>query len=172
MKKIYLSLAILLLCASINAQTITSTIYATGTTGSYKTGSVNSFGTKNDDNMVTINTSTNRGWAVFDLSSIPAASVITAATLTFTTYTSTLSTATNNIYGFTGDPATMAGATLYTSCASGSSFNASSWTASGPQVKVLNAAGITFLNANVGNANSVIGFVRGSTNAYNIYGYS
>src|ERR1700752_1206123 len=121
--KLLLSLGALLLLIGVQAQT-TVTVTCTGSTGSYNSGSVNSAGTKNDGNMVTINSTTNRGWAKFDLSSLPASAVIMSANCVFTTYTSTTSSATNNLYGFVGDPASIAGATLYTDCASGTSFNA------------------------------------------------
>lgn len=153
---------------------VISTVYATGTTGSYATGSVNSAGTKNDGNMVTINSSTNRGWAVFDLSSIPSGAIINSVTLKFTTYSTTLSSATNNIYGYAwtvaNDPATYAGASLYSDLGSGTSLNASSWTANALQTKTLNATAVTLVSNNIG-GKIVLGFVRGSTNTYNIYGY-
>jgi len=164
-------LSLLLLFLGLNSTAIaqvTATFYCSS--GTYKTGSVNSAGTKNDGNMTTINSSTNRGWATFDLSSIPTGSTVSAVTLKFTTYSTTLSSATNNVYGFLGDPVTMAGASLYSSCGSGTSLNASSWSANALQTKVLNATGVAFVAANVGGSIN-IGFVRGSTNTYNIYGY-
>lgn len=151
------------------AQT-TVTITATGTTGSYNTGSVDNTGVKNDGNMTTINQSANRGWAKFDLSSIPSGAIIVSANAVFTTYTSTSSSATNNIYGFTGDPAVMSGTALYTACGSGSSFNATSWTANAVLTKTINSTGLTFIQNNFGGFMN-LGYVRGSTNTYNIYGY-
>jgi ligand-binding sensor protein len=155
---------------ALSAQT-TATFTCTGTTGSFKSGSVNSGGTKNDGNMITVNSSANRGWATYDISSIPGGSTIVSANLLFTTYTSTLSSATNNCYGFIGDPATLSGTALYTACASGTTWNATSWTANALQTKAVSAAGITFIGANLG-GNINVGYVRGSTNTYNIYGYS
>jgi hypothetical protein len=137
----------------------------------HNSGSVNSAGTKNADAMITINSSANRGYARFDLSSIPSGAVINSATLEFTTYTSTSSAASNTIYGSTGDPNVLAGATLYTGLVTGAtSLNASSWTATGLQSKAVSAGGLTFLAANFGGAVTV-GYVRGSTNTYNIRGY-
>lgn len=153
-----------------SAQT-TVTLTCTGTTGSFNSGSVNSAGTKNDGDMITINTSANRGWAKFDLSSIPSGSTIVSANLLFTTYSTTLSSATNNCYGFSGDPATMTGTALYAACASGTSWNASSWSANALQTKAVSAAGLTALAAAFGSTINV-GYVRGSTNTYNIYGYN
>jgi len=167
LRLLFLLLMLSGLNTSVFAQ-VTATFYCS--TGTNKTGSVNSAGTKNDGNMITINSSSNRGWASFDLSSIPPGSTVSAVTLKFTTYSSVSSSATNNVYGFTGDPVTMTGSALYTACASGTSFNASSWSANALQTKVLNATGIAFVAANVGGTLN-IGFVRGSTNTYNIYGY-
>ena len=169
MKKLFTLLIVLFLWAGSSwGQT---TITCTGTAGSYKSGSVSSAGVKSDGAMVTINSSGNRGWANFDLTTIPAGATVTAVSATFTTYTSTSSSATNNLYGFTGDPATMGGVALYTACGAGSTFNNTSWTANGANTKVFTAAGIAFVQANCGSTVN-IGYVRGSTNNYNIYGYN
>ena len=177
MGKIYVSFLrcvawmIVLGFTSYRSSAVVVTINATGTTGSYRTGSVNSSGTINDGNMTSITSSSYRGFASFDLSSIPVGAVVNSVSLTFTTYSSTSSTASNPIYGFTGDPSTMTGSTLYTNAGSGSNFNSSSWTANAANTKTLNAAGIAFIQNNAGNAFVNLGFVRGSTNTYNIYGY-
>ena len=154
------------------AQT-TVTITATGAAGSFNTGSVNSLGTKNDGNMISINTSTagNAGWAKFNLTSLPAGAIVTAATCVFTTYTTTSSGATNNLYGFIGDPAVITGTVLYTNCNTGTSLNASTWTANAINTKTLNATGVNFVGSNVSSNQLCIGYSRGSTNNYNIYGY-
>lgn len=149
---------------------VTTTINATGTTGSFNTGSVSSSGTKNDGNITNITTSANRGWAVFDLSSIPNGSVINSANVIFTTYSSTTSSATNTVRGLLDDPLTTPGADLYSNIGSAVTMNSSSWTANGVNTKAVTAAGITFLQNGVGD-NVTIGFVRGSTNQYNLYGY-
>lgn len=149
---------------------VTTTINATGTTGSFNTGSVSSSGTKNDGNITDIRTSANRGWAVFDLSVIPNGSVITSANVIFTTYSSTSSSATNTVRGIMDEPLNTAGATLYTNIGNGVTMNSSSWTANGLNTKAVTAAGITFLQNGMGD-NVTIGFVRGSTNQYNLYGY-
>lgn len=165
--------ALLLLMGSWRSQAQTTvTIQATGTTGSYNVGSVSSAGTKYDSNMVTINSGANRGFAKFNLSSIPAGAVISAASVTFVTYSSTSSSAANNIYGFTGDPATIAGATLYTNCGAGTAFSSVAWTANASNTLSLNAAGISFLTSNITSTQLCLGFVRGSTNTYNIAGYA
>lgn len=161
---------LLLLSAAISHAQTTVTITCTGTTGSFNSGSVTSGGTKSDGNMVNLSSTGSRGWARFDLSSIPAGSTVTAVTANFTTFSSTSSSVANNIYGFTGNPATMGGSALYTACASGSSFNNTSWTANASNSEALNAAGISFVQTNIGSLIN-IGYVRGSTNVYNIYGY-
>ncbi len=160
------------LISNLNAQvTVTITLNCNGKTGSLASGSVSSTGTINDGDMTTINSSANRGWAKFDLSFLPAGATITAANALFTTFSSTLSGAANSVFGFTGDASAMTGTTLYTNCANGTAFNSSTWSANALQVKALNATGISFLQANVGNANVNLGYVRGSTNTYNISGY-
>ena len=171
MKRILLTgLCSLMLFVGIKAQT-TVTITATGTAGSFNTGSVNSGGTKNDGDMITINSGANAGWAKFDLSSLPPSAVVTAVSCAFTTYSTTSSTAANNLYGFIGDPAVIAGTTLYTNCTSGTTFNNTSWTANATNTKVLNAAGVSFVASNVTSTQLCIGYARASTNTYNIYGY-
>ncbi|MES2655985.1 MAG: T9SS type A sorting domain-containing protein [Bacteroidota bacterium] len=160
------------LISNLNAQvTVTITLNCNGNTGSLASGSVSSTGTINDGDMVTINSSANRGWAKFDLSFLPAGATINSATAFFTTFSSTLSGATNSVFGFTGDPSSMTGAALYANCGSGTVYNSSTWSANALQTKALNPAGISFLQANVGNANVNLGYVRGSTNTYNISGY-
>src|SRR5688572_30087610 len=84
--------ASLLLSVSSWAQTTVS-VYASGTTGSFNTGSVNVSGVKFDGNIDSISIGNTvpyatafRGWAEFDLSSIPAGATITSANLYFTTY--------------------------------------------------------------------------------------
>lgn len=156
----------------VNAQTVV-TINATGTTGSFRTGGVNSTGTKVDGNLVNVSTTTgnNRGWAVFDLSTIPAGATIQSVNIIFTTYSSTLSTATNSIRGTTGNPASITGTALYSQLNTGTLLNSASWAANTTITAAVSATGLAFFQANIGANNVIIGFVRGSTNVYNIYGY-
>lgn len=162
----------MLIYTSASAQ-VTVTINATGTTGSFKTGAVNAAGTKVDGNLTNISTTAgaNRGWASFDLSTLPAGAAITAVDVIFTTYSSTLSSATNSIRGFIGNPVTTAGATLYTNINNGTLLSSVSWPAAATVTAGVSATGLTFFQANANNPNVVIGFVRGSTNSYNIHGY-
>lgn len=164
-----LAMLLFMVLSSANAQT-TVTITCTGTSGSFNSGSVTSGGTKSDGNLVNLSSTGSHGWARYDLSSIPPGATVTSVTANFTTYSSTSSSIANNIYGFTGNPATMGGGALYSACASGSSFNNSSWTANAANSKTLNSAGIAFIQSNLGGLVN-IGYVRGSTNIYNIYGY-
>ena len=175
MKKIYKSLFGVILSSgmisSLNAQT-TVTITAIGATGSYVTGSVNSAGVKNDGDMINITSTANAGWAKFDVSSLPVSAVITNVLCAFTTYSTTSSAASNNLFGFVGDPAIIAGTTLYTNCNTGTSLNLTSWTANAANTKTLNSAGITFVQNNKSSNSLCIGYSRASTNNYNIAGYS
>jgi len=159
------------------AQTTVS-VYATGTPGSYNTGSVSVNGLKLDGNIDSVSIGNAspyftqfRGWASFDLSAIPAGATITAATLYFTTYNGTTSSgATNTISGFVGSPATMTGVNLFNAIGGGTTINSSAWTANGLQTQPLNAAGVTLLQSNLGGTVNV-GFMRAGYLAYYIYGY-
>ncbi len=150
--------------------TITVPITCTGTSGSFNSGSVNATGTKNDGDLLTLSTTNNRGWTSYDLSELPAGASIISVKAEFTTYNSNSSTAGNWLYGFTGDPSAMSGTDLYSACATSPSFHFSTWTSSGLQSKALNAAGIAFIQANIGGSIN-LGYVRNSGVNYNIYGY-
>ncbi len=162
--------AALMLCISVSAQT-TVTITAIGAAGSFNTGSVNSAGVKNDGNMININQTTNAGWAKFDLTTLPAGAVVMSVNCAFTTYSTIASSAINNLYGFVGDPAVIAGATLYSNCNSGTTFNSSIWAANAINTHTLNTSGVSFIQTNIASPQLCIGYSRGSTNNYNIYGY-
>jgi GEVED domain/SprB repeat len=144
----------------------------TATSGTNKTGSVNAAGVKNDGNMVNINFTQNRGYAYFNISSIPCGSIINSVNIVYTTYSTTLSGATNFLYLFGGDPSTISGTTLYNLCGgTGSTLvNSSSWAANTSITKASNAAGVTAVQ-NAAGTTICVGYQRGSTNNYNIYGY-
>jgi hypothetical protein len=139
-----------------------------------KTGSVNSAGTKNDGNMVNINTNANRGWATFSLSGIPSGAIINSANIIFTTFSSINSGAANSVYTFTGDPATLSGTALYSAIVGTLAAPNAAWpTATPTQTRVANPAALTMISsAYTGNTDINVGYVRTSTNNYNIYGYS
>lgn len=180
----YLKLISLFFCI-INLIFIVSTaksqttvnISATGISGSYKTGSTNG-DVKNDDDLIGLNTKAagNKGWATFDLSSLPAGSVITTAAISFTTFTSTRSTSLNEIHGFTGDPSLLSSVDLYNAIGtlSGNNqvCNPTAWAINSPNKINFNSAGISFLQTNITSNLVNIGFLRSSDNNYNIAGYS
>jgi len=166
-----LKLLVVILCGFFSSLGIAqTTVTITASSGPLLTGSVSSGGVTNDGNMVTINQTANRGWAYYDLSSIPYGAIVSAANVYFTTFTSVSSAATNTVTGFVGNPSVIPGATLYTTIGSGTVMNSSTWTANALNTKVVNAAGLTLIQNNCG-ANLTLGYVRGSTNTYNIYGY-
>jgi hypothetical protein len=159
----------LLSCYAGYAQ-ISATISLTGSPGSFNSGSVNAGGTKNDGNLTSISSTNSRGWAQFDLSAIPVNATIISAELVFTAYSSTTSSGTNTIHGFTGSPASIPGTALYDSCGFSTSFYSAPWTANATNTLPLNSDGLLFLNAQIGGTAN-LGFRRGSGNVYNIYGY-
>lgn len=171
----FISLIVSLFCYSIFlGQTVT--IYPTAS--SMNTGYVTSAGSKTSDNMqVSTSTTYGRGWAKFSLANIPANATINSVSVIFYTYGGQTSTTVNQITGFTGDPVSMVGSTLYATIGSGTSFNSSAWTigtSTSPSLntKVLSAAGITFVQNQLAAGSISIGFIRGSTNLHSIYGYS
>lgn len=171
----FISLIVSLFCYSvILGQTVT--IYPTAS--SMNTGYVTAAGTKTTDNMqVSTSTTYGRGWAKFSLANIPSNATINSVSVIFYTYGGASSSTVNQITGFTGDPVTMIGSTLYTTIGSGTSFNSSTWTigtSTSPSLntKVLSASGITFVQNQLAAGSINIGFVRGSANLHSIYGYS
>ncbi|HLP55911.1 MAG TPA: GEVED domain-containing protein, partial [Fluviicola sp.] len=166
-----LKLLVVVLCAFLSSLGIAqTTVTITASSGPLLTGSVTPGGVTNDGNMVTINQTANRGWAYYDLSSIPYGAVVSSATVYYTTYSSVTSGAINNVTAFAGNPSLMAGSTLYNTIGSATIINSSTWTANALNTGAVNAAGLTIIQNNCG-ANLTLGYVRGSTNTYNIYGY-
>ena len=160
MKKIYLLLLLCCVSCSLFAQSTVVTIYATGSTGTYVTGSSTTT-TRSDGNIVS--SSTSAGYAVFDLSSIPAGCVIQAVTPGFytTTYTGSGSPSACNTYAYPGDlsTVTLAG-TLYsdmTSTTGGSTLISTiAYTAGvGNNVITSTPAAISFVQANIGSKVSI-----------------
>ena len=174
MKKVYFAICCLLFTLSGISQ-ITTTITCTGTTGSYNSGTANSSGVRTDGNIIGLDgasATTVRGWAYFDLSGIPAGSVVNSVTLKFTVYSNNAASGVaNEIHGFTGTPSGMTGGTLYTNARNGTSFSTQAWTQNTTNSIALNATGITFITTNLG-ANCNIGFWRGNgSSLFNIGGY-
>lgn len=168
---------LILMSVQLKAQT-TVNIPITGISGSYQTGSVNATGAKTDGLLTSLSNNNNRGWAVFDLSTIPSGATINAASINFTTTTNSISSsAINYIGGYSwnvnDDPSLLNGFSLYNllNANSNINFNASSWSINATQNKTLNANGISFISNNIG-GKVVFSFVRGSSNLYEIYGYN
>ncbi|MBS1740528.1 MAG: hypothetical protein JST88_08295, partial [Bacteroidetes bacterium] len=162
------------------AQT-TVTVLATGSTGTYKTGSVTSAGVLTDGTMSVSNaTGTPKGWAVFNIASlnIPANAIITACSLRINkSAVSGSGTATNSILAVASDlsvPAVASsGATVYSSITSGTSVNTTAWgTGTGTSTLALNAAGLTFIQNNLAGIVSMGLSVNASTRVYTITGYA
>ena len=174
MRKIYLSILSSFLFVAAGLAQTTVTINCTGAEGSFNSGYVNSTGAiKSDGNLIVDgnNTPLKRGWASFNLSSIPAGSIINSVTLKFTVTSNNSSGNPNGIFGFSGIPSSTAGATLYTNAGSGTNFNNSSWTQNTTNSLGFNAAGTAFISGALG-GNTNIGFVRGGGNSvFNINGY-
>ena len=168
------------------AQT-TVTITATGTAGSFNTGSVTPSGVKNDDLVLDVaavsgTVPNNIGFIKFDLSTIPTGATVTAVNVKFYAYnTLGTSSATNNISGFIGDPATLSGSTIWSTInasaySSTTNFSATTWsvgTTTSPSLNTisLNTNGRNFVQSNAGSTDALFGFVRGGTNPYTFYGY-
>ncbi len=178
-RKSLIAFAALLFCLVLKTEVdfgqTTVTINCTGTTGSYNSGTANSSGVRTDGNIIGLDgasATTVRGWAYFDLSSIPAGYVVNSVTLKFTvTSNNTASGVNNEIHGFTGTPSSMSGATLYTNARNGTAFSTTTWTQNAVNPIAFNATGIAFISANLG-ANCNIGFWRGNgSSLFNIAGY-
>ncbi|MDF3025769.1 MAG: hypothetical protein K0S23_76 [Fluviicola sp.] len=165
-----LKLLLVVFYSLLSAIGIAQTVTITASSGTLLTGSVTPGGVTNDGNMITINQTANRGWAYFDLSSIPYGAIVSSATVYFTTFSSVASGATNTVTGFNGNPSVMSGTTLYNTIGSGTIMNSAVWPANALNTGAVNAAGLTLIQNNCG-ANLTLGYVRGSTNTYNIYGY-
>jgi hypothetical protein len=172
-----------LLRTDVSAQ-VTEIIPATGTAGSYITGSVDPTGIKHDGFIDSIGNGLTpgfyRGWATFDLSTIPIGATIASVDVVFaTTPPIWQSGAVNFLGGFgwsaANDPATMSGATLFT-LLNADAFtnidNGSSWPALDTSIvtRPMNAAGLALVTNNIG-GKVVVSFNRGGTNRYFIAGY-
>ena len=178
MKKIYLMLfAMLTFAMGIFAQT---TVVLTPTNATNWTGSVVAAGTIATPTMTGVLTSSTigaRGFARFDLSTIPSGAVITAATMRITTATPTSSsTSTANAVTVTGtDPLVASGAALYTALGAGTVANTASWAGAAPATFNLSfssggISALTTLANGTPSAFVTIGLLRGSTNSYTITG--
>lgn len=171
-------LLLLILNFHLNAQTVT--INCTGTSGSYKSGSVTSAGVVTDGNMLVSNgTGTPRGWAVFNIASlgIPSNANITTVSYRINKIAAAggANTPTCTVYGIAGDESVNsgAGATLYSHLNTGTVLSTAVFgNAAGSNTLTLNAASLTFIQNNL-NAVITLGMtVTTSTRVFNISGYN
>ena len=171
MKKFYF-LSLLCCLSFVTFAQSTVTIYATGLTGSYITGTASSFGTRTDGNIVTSGT-TFRGYAVFDLSSIPAGATITSVVIGFNVsgYGGGGAPSGWNTYGYVGDLSTVTtAATLFADMVAGTSLTTATYgTATGNQTLASTGASTTFVQTNSGSKISICWTGGGSKN-YTITG--
>jgi hypothetical protein len=167
MKKSLLLLAAAVLTTSAIAQT-TVEIYATGAMGSFTTG--NSSNTTRTDNNIVANAgfTPRRGYAVFDLASLPAGATITNVDLNFNIATVTGGGGTGwNTRGYVGDLSTITAAgTLYTTMGTAPTI----WTTAYPNTPgsvnfASNAASVNYVQTNIGTKVSVVW----STSAFRTY---
>ena len=177
MNKILL-LAILYLCAtSLSAQTSAS-LYCYGTAGSFTTGSTDG-ATRYDDSIIVTGTS-NAGYAVFDLSSIPAGSVISSCSLVIYIGGFTAGTPDScRTYGIAMDLSTVTDPAILLSditsgveLFSGMPPGTGSYGGGGPDSINLSSSSApvtTFIQSHAGSKIS-LGFTGGGTNRYLIEG--
>lgn len=173
MKKNLFSLIACVLSFCASAQT-TVNIYATGAAGSYTTGnSTNSV--RNDNNIVTTAAAPNqsRGYAVFDLASLPASAVITNVELHYNmaAVTGPAVGSTWDTRGYVGDLSTITvPGTLYTTMGLAPSIWTTPYpTMAGNAFMASNAASVNFVSTNIGIKVSVV-WSTNSVRTYNITG--
>lgn len=169
MKKIYFLFVLAVL--SLRSFGLTATFYATGSTGSYKTG--NTTATVRADGNIMTTATTQRGWAVFDLSSLPAGITVTSVEIggSVINYGGSGTPASWVTRGYAGDLSTVTTAsTLFANCASGTIMSTASYGATtGNFALTSTAAGNTFIQSNAGNRISIC-FTGGNTRIYTIEG--
>ncbi len=169
MKKLILITIICLLSKVLLAQT--TTIYASGPVNSYTTGRTSA--TTRSDNNIRTNGTTFRGYAVFDLSSLPAGVLVTSCTIGFNvaTYGGTGTPSGWTTYGYAGDLSTVTTAsTLYAALISGTSISTATYgTSTGNKTLSSTSAMVSFLNAHLGEHVSIC-FTGGSPRNYVITG--
>ncbi len=155
---------------AIQAQTVTITAnYSGGTTSTLKT----------IGDMDSVGDGSKRAFVKFDLSTLPANAVVTAATLQYYYYTGGGSTLNNSIFALSNDPATTTAATLYADCGDNSPVTAKlaylAWnsTVASYYNTPLNTTGVMLINSRVGTWVGM-GLTRdvGGTNLYSFRGYT
>ena len=169
MKKLYSLFLFCCLGFAAFGQT-TVTLYSTGATGTLITGSATSTVTT-DGNIVTTSTTT-RGYAVFDLSSIPASATITSCVIGFNVSASAGGPASGwNTYGYAGDLSTViTPGVLFADMVAGTSLSTASYgTTPGNKTLISTAAATTFIQAHAGTKVSIC-FTGGGPHFYTITG--
>ncbi len=125
---------------------------------------------------ISVTNAANRGYAVFDLStlSIPAGCVISTVTLGFTiTAVGGAGTPTCTIYGYAGDISALSATSIYGACtASTTSLYTATWgtVAASPKTMATTAAAVTFVSSNLSGVISVCWVESASTRTYAING--
>ncbi len=176
MKKIYLLSLLCSLAFASFAQT-TVTLFSTGAAGSFTTGSATSTGTRNDGTIVTTAGMflTARGYAVFDLSSLPSTGItITSCVIGFndSAYNGMLGAPSGwATYGYAGDLSTVTtAATLYADMVAGSLLTSATYgTASIDETLPSVLPTTNFIQAHTGSKVSIC-FTGGGNGIYAIKG--
>ncbi len=165
-----LSFLLLLLCISfysfgaVTPLTLNPTATGWATTSGRTTGDIS------------VTNAANRGYAVFDLStlSIPAGCVISTVTLGFTiTAVGGASTPTCTIYGYVGNISTLSATSIYNACTTGTtSLYTATWgtAAASPKTMATTAAAVSFVSSNLSGVISVCWVESASTRTYAING--
>ncbi len=173
MKKIGLLLSSICLSMVSMAQN-TVDIYSTGVLGSFTTGYASN-STRTDNSMVVTGTTppTRRGYAVFDLASIPASAVITSVETHFNVelYTPGIGMG-STTRGYVGDLSTITTpATLYATMGLGTIIYGAAYTNGlGNQFLATDPLAVTFMGANIGSKVSVIWTVPSASRIFTITG--
>lgn len=174
MKKIYLLFLLSCISSAVFAQT-TVTLYSTGAAGSFTTGSATSFGTRTDGAIVTTASGffSSRGYAVFDLGTLPPGITVTSCVIGFNDsgYNGTGTPSGWNTYGYAGDLSTVTvAATLYANMVAGTSLSTATYgTAPGDRTLASSAASVGFIQAQAGNKVSIC-WTGGGSRIYSIKG--
>ena len=169
MKKIGLLLLAVCVCLIADAQT-TIDIFSTGPLGSFTTGA--SSNTTRTDNNIVAQAFVRRGYAVFDLSAIPASAVVTSVELRFNVATVSGGGGTGWVTrGHLGDLSTITAAgTLYTTMGLAPQVYSSTYgTTTGNKTLPTDPLAVTFVDTNIGRTVSMI-WSTGTGRIYTITG--
>ena len=157
MKKLFYLFVFLGFFTVTHAQT-TTTIYATGASGSYICGSSTS--TVRTDGVLTFRVGTTaayRGYAVFDLSTLPVGALIQSVTIGYNLSAAAAAGGTCSTYGYAGDLSTVTvPGTLFANMVSGTLLNSTNYgTAAGSYTLPTNATTQTFVASHIGSKISI-----------------